>query len=87
MYFILRQCALALLYFRIFLVPRQDISSTSLRMVSVGLAPPDFKLMNQNNKPVSLSSFKNKKSVVVRGRSASGAQLLFVAREKMRQYL
>lgn len=43
----------------------QGISSTSLRMVSVGLAPPDFKLMNQSNKPVSLSSFKNKKSVVV----------------------
>lgn len=40
-------------------------------MVSVGLAPPDFKLMNQSNKPVSLSSFKNKKSVVVRRRPAS----------------
>lgn len=37
-------------------------------MVSVGQAPPDFKLMNQNSKPVTLSSFKNKKSVVVRGR-------------------
>ncbi|CAM9867140.1 unnamed protein product [Sphacelaria rigidula] len=35
-------------------------------MVSVGQAPPDFKLMDQNNKMVSLSSFKNKKSVVVR---------------------
>ena len=45
----------------------QGVSSTALRMVSVGQAPPDFSLMNQNNKPVSLSSFKKKKSVVVRG--------------------
>lgn len=34
-------------------------------MVSVGQAPPDFKLMDQNSKMVSLSSFKKKKSVVV----------------------
>lgn len=35
-------------------------------MVSVGQAAPDFKLNDQNGKPVSLSSFKNKKKVVVR---------------------
>lgn len=34
-------------------------------MVSVGQAAPDFKLNNQNGKPVALSSFKNKKKVVV----------------------
>ncbi|CAN0212507.1 unnamed protein product [Pylaiella littoralis] len=43
----------------------QGVSSTALRMVSVGQVPPDFKLNNQNDKPVSLSSFKNKKKVVV----------------------
>lgn len=37
-----------------------------MRMVSVGQAAPDFKLNNQKGKPVSLSSFKNKKNVVVR---------------------
>lgn len=46
----------------------QGVSSTALRMVSVGQVPPDFKLNNQNDKPVSLSSFKNKKKVVVRNR-------------------
>lgn len=50
------------------LAPFQGVSSTALRMVSVGQAPPDFKLNNQNGKPVSLSSFKNKKKVVVRNR-------------------
>lgn len=44
----------------------QGISSSALRMVSVGQAPPDFKLNDQNGKAVSLSSFKNKKKVVVR---------------------
>lgn len=34
-------------------------------MVSVGQAAPDFKLMDQNNMVVSLSSFKKKKNVVV----------------------
>ncbi|CAM9532916.1 unnamed protein product [Ectocarpus sp. 13 AM-2016] len=43
----------------------QRVSSTALRMVSVGQAAPDFKLNNQNGKPVALSSFKNKKKVVV----------------------
>ncbi|CAM9273099.1 unnamed protein product [Hapterophycus canaliculatus] len=43
----------------------QSVSSTALRMVSVGQAAPDFKLNDQNGKPVSLSSFKNKKKVVV----------------------
>lgn len=41
------------------------MSSSALRMVSVGQAAPDFKLNDQNGKPVSLSSFKNKKKVVV----------------------
>lgn len=45
--------------------PIQGYSSTALRMVAVGQAPPDFKLMNQNNKPVTLGSFKKKKNVVV----------------------
>lgn len=44
---------------------RQYISS-SLRMVSVGQTPPDFKLKSQSGKDVTLSSFKNKKNVVVR---------------------
>ncbi|CAM9929872.1 unnamed protein product [Ascophyllum nodosum] len=39
--------------------------SSTLRMVSVGEAPPDFKLQNQSGKTVSLSSFTNKKKVVV----------------------
>lgn len=36
-------------------------------MVAVGEAAPDFKLADQNNKMVSLGSFKKKKSVVVGG--------------------
>lgn len=57
--------AAALSFFRVFALRVQGVSSTALRMVSVGQAPPDFKLMNQVNKPVSLSSFKKKKKVVV----------------------
>lgn len=38
-----------------------------MRMVSVGQAAPEFKLKDQKGKMVSLSSFKNKKNVVVSG--------------------
>ena len=43
----------------------QSVSSSALRMVSVGQAAPEFKLKDQKGKLVSLSSFKNKKNVVV----------------------
>lgn len=39
--------------------------TSALRMVAVGEAAPDFKLMDQNNEPVSLSDFKEEKNVVV----------------------
>ncbi|CAM9590340.1 unnamed protein product [Discosporangium mesarthrocarpum] len=43
----------------------QGISTSALRMVSVGDVPPDFTLKDQNGNSVKLSSFKTKKNVVV----------------------
>lgn len=38
---------------------------TNLKMIAVGDTPPDFSLLNAEGKSITLSQYKNKKSVVI----------------------